>query len=215
MYNEESHEMNDTLQAVCDNLEYMQTQIKPGSRPIWQQASIIIVSDGRTKMNKGTKQWMTEHGMFDEDAMTVYEQGLPSQPQMHVFENTSQLENRNQGGGGFMSSMFQTNKEFRDPLQIVFGLKENNGGKQHSQLWFFYAFCTQLNPKYCVLIDVGTKAAQSSIWRLLRSMDENPNCAGVCGEIAVENPFGAAMWCGAGCTVCDQQSLVTAAQVCS
>jgi hypothetical protein len=46
MYNEESHEMNDTLQAVCDNLEYMQTQVKPGSRPIWQQASVIIVSDG-------------------------------------------------------------------------------------------------------------------------------------------------------------------------
>jgi chitin synthase len=44
-------------------------------------------------------------------------------------------------------------------------------------------------------------------------MDQNPNCAGVCGEIAVENPFGAAMWCGAGCTVCDQQSLVTAAQI--
>jgi hypothetical protein len=92
MYNEESHEMNDTLQAVCDNLEYMQSQMPSNSRPIWQQAAIIIVSDGRTKMNKGTKEWMTDHGMFDEDAMTVYEQGLPSQPQMHVFENTSQLE---------------------------------------------------------------------------------------------------------------------------
>jgi cellulose synthase/poly-beta-1,6-N-acetylglucosamine synthase-like glycosyltransferase len=199
MYNEEAHEMNDTLQAVCDNLEFMES-INQGKRAIWQQASTIIVSDGRTKMNKGTKEWMNKRGMYDENSMTLNEQGLPKQPMNHVFEFTAQLENQTQGGN-------------RDPLQIVFSLKENNGGKQHSQLWFFYAFAAQLNPKYCVLIDVGTKAAKSAIYRLIRSMDENPYTAGVCGEIAVENPFGPEMWCGGGKGCCDQKSLVTATQI--
>jgi cellulose synthase/poly-beta-1,6-N-acetylglucosamine synthase-like glycosyltransferase len=199
MYNEEAHEMNDTLQAVCDNLEFME-QINQGKRAIWQQAMTIIVSDGRQKMNTGTKEWMTKRGMFDENSMTLNEQGLPKQPMNHVFEYTAQLENQTQGGN-------------RDPLQIVFSLKENNGGKQHSQLWFFYAFAAQLNPKYCVLIDVGTKAAKTAIYRLIRSMDENPYTAGVCGEIAVENPFGPEMWIGGGKGCCDQKSLVTATQI--
>ena len=37
-------------------------------------------------------------------------------------------------------------------------------------------------------------------------MDQNRNCAGVCGEIAVEKPFG---FCG----IADQRSLVTSAQI--
>lgn len=199
MYNEDEMEMNDTLQAVCDNLEFMES-INRGKRAIWQQAAVIIVSDGRTKMNTGTKKWMEKRGLFDEQLMTVQEQGLPAQPQNHVFEFTVQLENQTQGG-------------HRDPLQVVFSLKENNGGKQHSQLWFFYAFADHLQPKYTILIDVGTKAAKTAIYRLIRSMDQNPNTAGVCGEIAVENAFGADMWCGGGKGVCDQASLVTATQI--
>jgi chitin synthase len=75
--------------------------------------------------------------------------GLPSEVQVHCFERTASLfvPPRKEGG----------NETVRDPLQVIFALKEHNGGKQHSQLWFFYAFAAQLFPKYCVLIDVGTK----------------------------------------------------------
>jgi len=35
--------------------------------------------------------------------------------------------------------------------QIMFALKETNGGKLHSHLWFFTAFCEQIQPKYTLV----------------------------------------------------------------
>jgi hypothetical protein len=85
MYNEDAHEMNDTLQAICDNLEYMQKARAVRSRtPVWKQAAVNIVSDGRTKMNSGTKSWMSKNGLFDNAMMTLYEQGGPANAQLVI-----------------------------------------------------------------------------------------------------------------------------------
>jgi chitin synthase len=54
------------------------------------------------------------------------------------------------------------------PLQGVFALKQKNGGKLDSHLWFFYAFAEQLEPDYTVLIDVGTIPSRSALFRLFR-----------------------------------------------
>lgn len=36
-------------------------------------------------------------------------------------------------------------------MQLVFALKETNGGKLHSHMWFFNAFCEPVQPKYTVV----------------------------------------------------------------
>ncbi len=37
------------------------------------------------------------------------------------------------------------------PLQIALAVKEKNGGKLNSHLWFFSAFVKQLQPDYCMV----------------------------------------------------------------
>ena len=80
---------------------------------------------------------------------------------------------------------------------MIFALKEANGGKLDSHLWFFNAFADQLNPKYTFLLDVGTQPRDRAIWKLYRSMETNSRIAGVCGEIACFKPNYANPVCAA------------------
>jgi chitin synthase len=54
------------------------------------------------------------------------------------------------------------------PVQVLFCLKEKNAKKINSHRWFFNAFSPVLNPRVCVLIDVGTKPTDRSLYRLWR-----------------------------------------------
>ena len=74
------------------------------------------------------------------------------------------------------------------PLQLALALKEKNGGKLDSHAWFFEAFAAQTDPKFVVLLDVGTVPAPASIFRLLRPMERDERIAGVCGELAAYRP---------------------------
>ncbi|KAI8972260.1 hypothetical protein BD414DRAFT_500722 [Trametes punicea] len=62
----------------------------------------------------------------------------------------------------------------------TFGLDENLHFK-----WFFNAFGSMLQPNVCVLLDVGTRPGNKSIYHLWKAFDVNSNVAGACGEIAV------------------------------
>jgi chitin synthase len=52
------------------------------------------------------------------------------------------------------------------PVQLIFCLKEKNAKKINSHRWFFNAFGRVLNPNICVLLDVGTKPSDKSIFKL-------------------------------------------------
>ncbi|KAF4598284.1 hypothetical protein EYR38_006680 [Pleurotus pulmonarius] len=71
------------------------------------------------------------------------------------------------------------------PTQIIFCLKEKNQKKINSHRWFFNAFAPLLQPNVCVLLDVGTRPGNKSIYRLWKTFDLNSNVGGACGEIAV------------------------------
>ncbi|TFY80975.1 hypothetical protein EWM64_g3032 [Hericium alpestre] len=70
------------------------------------------------------------------------------------------------------------------PTQIIFCLKEKNSKKINSHRWFFNAFGAVLQPNVCVLLDVGTRPGNKSIYHLWKAFDVNSNVAGACGEIA-------------------------------
>lgn len=171
MYNEEGSELKGTLTGIAKNLLYMSEQW--GERA-WESVAIAIVSDGRTKASATCLDFLTGIGAFDEEIMTVTSAGVDVQ--MHLFEATVQL---------MRDDNFES---YYPPIQLIYALKENNGGKLNSHLWFFNAFSEQLLPTYTVLIDVGTIPGPSSIFKLIRSMDRNPQIGGVAGEIAVEAP---------------------------
>lgn len=171
MYNEEGSELKGTLTGIARNLHYMAEQ---WGEAAWENVAVAVVSDGRTKASSSCLDFLTGVGAFDEEIMTVTSAGVDVH--MHLFESTIQL---------VRDDNFES---YYPPIQLIYALKENNGGKLNSHLWFFNAFSEQLLPTYTVLVDVGTIPGPSSIFKLIRSMDRNPQIGGVAGEIAVEQP---------------------------
>ena len=69
-------------------------------------------------------------------------------------------------------------------LNIFFGIKHFNGKKLESHLWFFRGFCEgYINPKYCVLLDVGTELEKNALLEMYHYLEGAPHCGGVCGEL--------------------------------
>lgn len=48
-----------------------------------------------------------------------------------------------------------------------------------------YNISLHYQPNICVLLDVGTRPGNNSIYRLWKTFDVNSNVGGACGEIAV------------------------------
>src|ERR1700731_5467039 len=65
----------------------------------------------------------------------------------------------------------------------MFCMKEHNAKKINSHRWFFNAFGPILDPNVCVLLDVGTRPGNVSIYQLWKVFNRNPNVGGACGEI--------------------------------
>ncbi|RHY46495.1 hypothetical protein DYB28_008242 [Aphanomyces astaci] len=176
MYNEDASELRSTLRKVCNNVYYLKQRSLPGYEgdDAWKQVLVVVVSDGRTKANKGTLDWLGSVGLYDEDVMHITSTGVPVQ--CHLFEHSLQWT--------------KEDKSLRfPPLQVAFALKEANAGKLDSHLWYFDAFCEQVMPDYTVLLDVGTMPTKSSFYKLLTALEINAQIGGVCGEIAVDQPI--------------------------
>ncbi|KAJ7891964.1 chitin synthase-domain-containing protein, partial [Mycena leptocephala] len=72
------------------------------------------------------------------------------------------------------------------PVQILFCLKEQYKKKLSSHRWFFNAFCPFISPEVCILLDVGTKPTDTSIYELWKCFNNHSNVGGACGEICVD-----------------------------
>lgn len=58
-------------------------------------------------------------------------------------------------------------------------------GKLTSHLWFFTAFCTQIQPTYCLLLDAGVRPKPGAVSRMVLALDRDPHLAGVTGDVGV------------------------------
>ncbi|RQM24316.1 hypothetical protein B5M09_001614 [Aphanomyces astaci] len=170
MYNEPASQLESTLVGLAKGIAYMCEQ---HGYDYWQHVVISIVADGRSKINPSMLTYLSTLGCFDKPTMVQMSMGIAAE--VHLFEATVQMPTATDG-------------LFYPPMQVIFALKEANNGKLHSHLWFFNAFCEQLAPKYTVLVDVGTIPAETSVYRLIRSMERNAQIGGVAGEIAVDRP---------------------------
>ena len=63
-------------------------------------------------------------------------------------------------------------------------IKQKNKRKLNTHLWFFGGFGKMINPRYVMLLDVGTGPQEDALFQLWKAMNIDPNCAGTCGEIA-------------------------------
>lgn len=73
------------------------------------------------------------------------------------------------------------------PLNLIFVVKPFNRKKLHSHLWLFYGFCIHFNPKYIILLDIGTVPYPTALSLMNQHMDSHRDSGGVCGEILVKS----------------------------
>ncbi|KAI8999367.1 chitin synthase-domain-containing protein [Gaertneriomyces semiglobifer] len=178
LYNEGIAELTRTLFGIFQNIQYTCQKNKRGwNADGWRKIVVIIVADGRTKVNPSVLLGLQTMGIYMEGVEQSHVNGVPTSA--HIYESTSQL---------CLDPKMNvwTTKDGIPPVNFIFCLKEKNAKKINSHRWFFNAFCTILQPRVCVLLDVGTRPTTKSIYRLHKTFLAEPNLAGACGEIKVD-----------------------------
>ncbi|CAM1500607.1 Fc.00g097690.m01.CDS01 [Cosmosporella sp. VM-42] len=176
MYNEDDVLFARTMMGVFKNIEYMcnRPNSKTWGKDAWKKIVVCVVSDGRAKINPRTKALLA--------GMGVYQEGIAKQQvngkdvTSHIYEYTTQTHLQ------IKNDVVQLVHR-RQPVQMLFCLKEKNAKKINSHRWFFSAFGRVLDPNICVLLDAGTRPGGSSIYHLWKAFDLEPMCGGACGEI--------------------------------
>ena len=97
------------------------------------QFVVLIVIDGRGKMAK-TVQEYCEQKLLLWDQNMVMMQHNNNDVTCHIFQRTARLPKRDNPN------------EYYEPIQLILAVKEKNGGKLNSHLWYFNAFARTLNP---------------------------------------------------------------------
>ncbi|KAI8621910.1 chitin synthase-domain-containing protein [Chytriomyces sp. MP71] len=183
MYNEDDVLFSKSMSAVMDNIAYLCSGNCVGwGRDSWKEIVVVIVSDGRAKVNQKTLDVLSVMGCYMDGLPRASVNGKPVTA--HIFECSTQIRvDKN------LVARFGDDPQKHQaivPCQTIFLLKEKNAKKINSHRWFFKAVCDSLDPEVCILIDIGTKPTKQSFYHLYRAFDRDPNVAGACGEIAAE-----------------------------
>ncbi|KAF9436440.1 Chitin synthase, class 1 [Entomortierella beljakovae] len=185
MYNEDEILFAETMQGIMKNIRHLVSRTKSrtwGSKT-WEKVVVCVVADGRKKCNEKVYNYLSTMGVYQEGIAKREVNGKPVEA--HVFEYTTQVT--------IDPTMKIVESKTSDyaPVQILFCLKEKNAKKLNSHRWFFNAFGPILDPRVCVLLDVGTRPGPTSIYQLWKVFDLNSNVAGACGEIKPVKGAGA------------------------
>lgn len=171
VYNEGPDMLDRTLKGLAGNL--VDLSVKAGIDP--DEVVVCVMLDGRREADEFMLDYLrNDIKVYDPDLIEI--QHKNKDVMMHLFEKSVELPKH------------PTAREYYEPLQMILALKELNGGKLNSHLWFFTAFCTQVQPKYVLLIDVGTVPAEGAVNNMVVAMEHNDQIGGVCGELEVYEP---------------------------
>ncbi|KAI9316417.1 chitin synthase 1 [Dichotomocladium elegans] len=176
MYNEDEVLFARTMHGVMKNIAYLcgRDRSRIWGPDGWQRIVVCVVSDGRSKVNPRTLSLLAGLGVYQEGVAKniVGDKAVTA----HIYEYTTQLSINPE-------MTFLTAADNITPCQMLFCLKEKNAKKINSHRWFFQAFGPLIEPNVCVLIDVGTRPGDTSIYHLWKAFDISSNIAGACGEI--------------------------------
>jgi chitin synthase len=183
MYNEDEIDFTRTMHAVMRNISHFcsRTRSRTWGKDGWQKIVVCIISDGRQKVHPRTLDALA--------AMGVYQSGIAKNlvnqkpVTAHVYEYTTQVSLDS-------DLKFKGAEKGIVPCQLIFCLKEQNEKKLNSHRWFFNAFGSALNPNVCILLDVGTKPGNTSLYHLWKAFDNDSNVAGAAGEIIASKGKG-------------------------
>lgn len=176
MYNENELDFTRTMHGVMRNVAHFCSRQKSRTwgKDGWKKVVICIIADGRKKVHPRVLDALA--------AMGVYQDGiaknLVNQREVtgHVYEYTTQVSLD-------PDLKFKGAEKGIVPCQMIFCMKEKNAKKLNSHRWFFNAFGKALKPNVCILLDVGTKPGDTSLYHLWKAFDNDSNVAGAAGEI--------------------------------
>ncbi|CAG8644476.1 4306_t:CDS:2, partial [Scutellospora calospora] len=175
MYNEDENQLNQTFNGIVENINSLCSQ--ENNIWGWKKVVVCIISDGRKKINKSSLNYLSKIGVYREGTA---ESIIDRKVEAHIFEYTARVRFKNVNN--VPTPVFDNDNI---PIQVLFCLKEKNARKINSHRWIFNAFSPVLDPKICILIDVGTKPGTNSIYNLWETFNSHPKVAGACGEIVV------------------------------
>ncbi|CAD8108822.1 unnamed protein product [Paramecium sonneborni] len=112
------------------------------------------------------------------------EQNIVDAMEDQYYRAKTYLENRKNTSWVYQDALHHKSSE--GTLPIFYTFKFTNGSKLSSHMWFFKGFCQEIQPDYCVLMDVGANPEKDAIFQLIMSMEENPKLGGVCGTMRVQ-----------------------------
>lgn len=177
MYNEGETEFLNTMKGVMANMkEFADHGIGT------DQIGCVVIVDGTEAFMKTYRDGNLNNGTFNrfcDPEMAKTRFNVPD-----LSEITKQLT-----GTEEIAHCFQQVYQYKDTsLNLIFCIKQKNMRKLNTHLWFFCGFCKLINPRFVMLLDVGTKPHDTSLWKLYEAMDRDPNLAGCCGEIVPMDP---------------------------
>lgn len=186
MYNENELDFTRTMHGVMRNISHFcsRTKSRTWGKDGWQKIVVCVISDGRKKVHPRTLDALAAMGCYQDGIA----KNLVNQKEVtaHVYEYTTQVSLD-------ADLKFKGAEKGIVPCQMIFCLKEKNAKKLNSHRWFFNAFGRSLNPNICILLDVGTKPGNTSLYHLWKAFDNDSNVAGAAGEIKAAKGKG---WLG-------------------
>lgn len=176
MYNEDEFAFARTMHGIMKNVAHLCSRSRSSvwGKDSWKKVQVILIADGRNKVNESVLQLLTATGCFQDNLARPYVNN--KKVNAHLFEYTTQISIDE-------NLKFKGDEKSLTPVQVLLCLKEKNQKKINSHRWLFNAFCPVLDPNVVVLLDVGTKPDNNAIYNLWKAFDKDSNVAGAAGEI--------------------------------
>lgn len=195
MYNEDEKELQNTLRGVITNYNFLKLdRFTKFSR---DDFLVFVVCDGYEKIPESLKKLARQKKFLDESILV--EKGFMTKDaegnfKMKSIDDCVDADVRGKAPANLLHCFMVTTWDFGlgeevlkgHRINFIFGIKQRNDGKINSHRWFFQGICSFIRPKYCVVLDIGTRPDTHSIQKLIGHMDIDENSGGCCGEIEVD-----------------------------
>ncbi len=195
MYNEDEAELKQTLAGVMENHERMRADSALGFGK--HDLVVFVIADGYDKLPGSLKRMLTAKQLFNVEELKS-KGFMRRKKKARGYSVTSRASPQFFGDNWEMRHVADLNpQEGEEPvanvvhlfmartwdfeigpgaphrwrINFIFAVKQRNDGKINSHRCFFEGLCQLVNPRYTMLLDVGTRPRASSIHRLIRHME--------------------------------------------
>lgn len=197
VYNEPGEALLFSLLGLFNNLDYLTNAgCERTVEPV-----VCIIFDGLSKISPSSISILNRLGLWSP-------QELEANSGFHVFESTLRRplveeiaqdidlngHKISRWGKVYRDSLIESQAESLETDQqasdckVIVCIKEENAGKLNSHWCFFQLISSELEPKYCLPMDVGTVPNRTFLYELWSYMEANPDVGAAASCTLVPEP---------------------------